>query len=111
MSFALTQAIESCVSGDAVQPAAHGFGIAQRIAAAIGAEKRLLGQVFGLGGISRRGGGGSDRLDRDLLRRADPRRSYWLPVPWCYLIWSARGKSTTPVTDLCDLQRVCVVID
>jgi len=51
MTFALTQTIESCMSCDAIQPTANGFGIAQRIAAAIGAEKRLLGQVFGLGRI------------------------------------------------------------
>jgi hypothetical protein len=52
MTFALAQAIEGCMSGDAVQPTANGFGIAQRIAAAIGAEKRFLSQVFGLRGIS-----------------------------------------------------------
>ena len=52
MTFALAQAIEGRMSGDAVQPTANGFGITQLIAAAIGAEKRLLGQVFGLRGIS-----------------------------------------------------------
>lgn len=52
MAFALAQAIEGCMRSDAVQPTAQGIGIAQRVAATAGAEEGLLGQVFGLGGIS-----------------------------------------------------------
>jgi hypothetical protein len=52
MTLALAQTVESRMGGDAIQPTANGFGITQRIASAIGAEKRLLSQVFGLRGIS-----------------------------------------------------------
>lgn len=52
MTFAPAQAIEGDMSGDAVQPTANGFGIAQRVAATVSAEEGLLGQVFGLRGVA-----------------------------------------------------------
>lgn len=48
--LALAQVIEAHVCGDAVQPAANGFWIAQRVPMTIGAEKRILREVFGFGG-------------------------------------------------------------
>ena len=37
--------------GDAVQPAASDLWIAQRVSVTMGAQKRILRQVFGLGGV------------------------------------------------------------
>ncbi len=52
LTLALAQAIKAHMGGDAVQPTANGFGIAQRVASTIGAQKRLLGQIFGFREIS-----------------------------------------------------------
>ena len=52
MTFALAQTIEGGVGGDAIQPTANGIAISQRVTSTMSAQKRLLGQIFGLGGIS-----------------------------------------------------------
>jgi hypothetical protein len=49
--FTLAQAVEAHMCGDAVQPAANGFWIAQRVPTAISAEKRVLRKVFGFSGV------------------------------------------------------------
>jgi hypothetical protein len=48
--LALAQTVEAHVCGDAVQPAANGFWIAQRVPMTIGTEKRILREICGFGG-------------------------------------------------------------